>query len=117
MKFATAIITATVAAVASAKSAWNFPAEGPCVAACTDAAGKSINPHYDDVDSNGPFFFASLSYNYEIFTPNSNAFKIKAGLCIVSCPKKEQKAYTANHPLKRQWYLNSKSTGSRRRRL
>ncbi|KAG0011901.1 hypothetical protein BGZ81_001887 [Podila clonocystis] len=99
MKFATAIVAATVAAVASAQPAWNFPLR------------------YDDVNSNGPFFLASLSYNYEVGTPNTKTFDAKSDFCIASCPQKEQRAYLASYPLKLNWYKTIRSTGRRRRRL
>ncbi|KAG0337617.1 hypothetical protein BG000_005205 [Podila horticola] len=117
MKFATAIVAAAVAAVASAQSAWNFPADGACVAACTDAAGKSFFPFYDDVDSNGPFFFTSLSYTFERGTPSTIAFMTKAGTCMNSCPMPEQNAYRASYPLKLKWYQSNKPAALRRRRL
>ncbi|KAG0360015.1 hypothetical protein BG005_011708 [Podila minutissima] len=124
IKFATVIIAAAVAAVASAKSPsktpWNFPAEGPCVAACTDAAGKSLYRLYDDVDSNGPFFLASLSYNnYNTGTPNTNAFMYELGNCIVYCPKKELRPTPPATPSRCSGtgHNTSKSTGPRRCRL
>ncbi|KAG0019518.1 hypothetical protein BGZ81_009691 [Podila clonocystis] len=117
MKFATAIVAAAAAAVVSAQSAWTFPPEGPCVAACTDSVGKSFFPLYDDVDSTGPFFFTSLSYTFERGTPTTIDFMTQAGTCMNSCPISEQDTYRASYPLKLQWYKDNKPAALRRRRL
>ncbi|KAF9368031.1 hypothetical protein CPB97_005017 [Podila verticillata] len=117
MKFTTAIVAAAVAAIASAQSAWNFPAEGPCVATCTDVAGKDLFPMYNDVDPTNPFFYASLSYTFERGTQSTIAFMTAAGTCMQSCPMTEQTAYRASYPLKLKWYQQNKPTAVRRRRL
>ncbi|KAG0029139.1 hypothetical protein BGZ81_004069 [Podila clonocystis] len=113
MKFAAAIIATAVAAVASAKfleTPWNFPAEGPCVAACTDVVGKSLFRHYNDVDSNGTYFLTSLAYTFEFRTCNSRVFMAKIGICIASC-ENELEIYTTNYPLKKEWYMANKGEG------
>ncbi|KAF9015973.1 hypothetical protein BGZ52_006203 [Haplosporangium bisporale] len=117
MKFATAIVATTVAAVASAQALWTFPPEGPCVANCTDSVGKTFFPFYNDVDSTGPFFFTSLSYTFERGTPTTIEFMSAAGTCMQTCPMPEQNAYRASYPLKLKWYQDNKPAALARRRL
>ncbi|KAF9080603.1 hypothetical protein BGX23_001917 [Mortierella sp. AD031] len=113
MRFISAIVASAIAAVASAQLTYPFAAEGPCVAACTDVAGKDMFPLYNDVDVNGPFFFASLAYTFERGTPSTIAFMTAAGTCMNSCPMTEQTAYRASYPLKLKWYNANKPTTRR----
>ncbi|KAF9380986.1 hypothetical protein CPB97_008021 [Podila verticillata] len=115
MKFAIAIVAAAIAAVASAQTAWNFPPEGACVAACTAAVGKSVFPVYDDVNSEGPFFFTSLSYNYDTDASSSlypvrEVFRNGSEICMLGCPETEQEAYRDHYFQKFVWYHNNKSS-------
>ncbi|KAG0019519.1 hypothetical protein BGZ81_009692, partial [Podila clonocystis] len=98
-------------------SAWTFPPEGLCVAACTDSVGKTFFPLYDDVDSTGPFFLTSLAYTFERGTPTTIAFMTQAGTCMNSCPISEQNAYRASYPGKLKWYQDNKTPALRRRRF
>ncbi|KAH7055332.1 hypothetical protein BKA57DRAFT_501844 [Linnemannia elongata] len=115
MRFASAIVAAAAAAIASAQVVFPFAPEGPCVAACTDVAGKSFFPLYDDVDANGPFFFTSLSYTFERGTPMAIAFMTKAGTCMNDCPMDQQNAYRASYYPKYNWYQANKPAPLRRR--
>ncbi|KAK3806572.1 MAG: hypothetical protein J3R72DRAFT_481244 [Linnemannia gamsii] len=115
MRFASAIVAAAIAAIASAQIVYPFAPEGPCVAACTDSAGKSIFPFYDDVNANGPFFFHSLGFTFNRGSPDTITFMTKAGTCMNSCPLSEQEAYRASYYPKYNWYqANKPVTGSRR---
>ncbi|KAI9235218.1 MAG: hypothetical protein BYD32DRAFT_421659 [Podila humilis] len=115
MKFVTAIIAAAIAAVTSAQSTWDFPAESPCVAACTAAVGKSVFPLYDDVNSEGPFFLASLSFIYDTdisssLYPIREVFRNGNDICMLGCPETEQEAYRESYFQKFVWYHNNKSS-------
>ena len=111
MKFATAIVAAAVAAVASAKSTWNFPAEGACIAACTNTIGKNYFPLYDDVNSEGPFFFVSLAYSHE-YGPeapaDAEAFRSATQICMLGCSDSEREAYYGYRMDKMMWYRENK---------
>ncbi|KAG0045132.1 hypothetical protein BGZ83_009607 [Gryganskiella cystojenkinii] len=116
MRFITAIVAASVAAVASAQSAYfPFSPEGACVAACTASVGKTMFPLYDDVNENGPFFIPSLGYTYERGTPTTIQFMTAAGTCMAPCPTAELDLYRAQYPLKLKWYQANKSATLRRR--
>ncbi|KAG0268104.1 hypothetical protein BGZ95_002621 [Linnemannia exigua] len=115
MRFASAIVAAAVAAIASAQIVYPFAPEGPCVAACTDSVGKALFPLYDDVNANGPFFFASLGYTFNRGSPTTITFMSQAGTCMNTCPMSEQDAYRASYYPKYNWYQTNKpATGLRR---
>ncbi|KAG0283490.1 hypothetical protein BGZ96_012108 [Linnemannia gamsii] len=116
MRFATAIVAAAAAAIASAQVVFPFAPEGPCVAACTNEAGKSLYPFYNDVNPNSPFFFPSLAYTYERGSKNAIAFMTKAGTCMTNCPMDEQNAYRASYYPKLTWYNNNKPSAAPARR-
>ncbi|KAF9081970.1 hypothetical protein BGX29_004161, partial [Mortierella sp. GBA35] len=78
------------------------------------AAGKNLFPLYDDVDVNGPFFFASLAYTFERGTPSTIAFMTAAGTCMNSCPMPEQTLYRSQYPPKLAWYKANKPAALRR---
>ncbi|KAG9068059.1 hypothetical protein KI688_011651 [Linnemannia hyalina] len=115
MRFASAIVAAAAAAIASAQVVFPFAPEGACVAKCTDDAGKFYFPLYDDVDVNGPFFFTSLSYTFERGTPMAIAFMTKAGTCMNDCPIDQQNAYRDSYYPKYNWYQANKPAPLRRR--
>ncbi|KAF9926835.1 hypothetical protein FBU30_003657 [Linnemannia zychae] len=115
MRFASAVVVAAMAAIASAQSAYfPFAPEGPCVAACTDRVGKSMFPLYNDVDENGPFFLPSLAYTYERGTPTTIQFMTEAGQCMTPCPVPELDLYRAQYPNKLKWYQANKPVLRRR---
>ncbi|KAF9026786.1 hypothetical protein CPC16_007965 [Podila verticillata] len=107
MKFATAIVAAAVAAIANAQTAWNFPPEGACVAACTNTVGKAAFPMYDDVNSEGPFFLVSLSYYFNVGTPQSDVRNTQRTICMLGCLDAEVEAYHKSTPVKFAWYVNN----------
>ncbi|KAF9903605.1 hypothetical protein EC991_003517 [Linnemannia zychae] len=115
MRFASAIVAAAVAAIASAQIVYPFAPEGPCVAACTDSVGKSLFPLYDDVDANGPFFFTSLGYTFNRGSPDTITFMTQAGTCMNTCPMSEQDAYRASYYPKYNWYQANKPAAGLRR--
>ncbi|KAG0372017.1 hypothetical protein BGX24_000856, partial [Mortierella sp. AD032] len=112
MRLSAVAIAASLVAVANAQSAYfPHPPEAACVAACTDRIGKAMFPEYNDIDEYGPHFIESLSYSYEIGSPNTLKFVPEVGKCFVACTGAELGKYGMQYSAKKAWYdLNKNST-------
>ncbi|KAF9181262.1 hypothetical protein BGZ51_005565 [Haplosporangium sp. Z 767] len=110
MRFSAIAIISTVVAVASAQTGgYPFKANGACVAACLDKAGKSMFPNFSS-DPNSPYFIESLSYAHDRGTPKYMAYMTQTGTCISTCPKDEQDQYMADYQAKADWYAANKDS-------
>ncbi|KAG0268105.1 hypothetical protein BGZ95_002622 [Linnemannia exigua] len=89
--------------------AFPFQPNGPCVAKCTNEAGKSLYSDYSE-DPKSPYFWESMSYSYVPGSDKNQAFMVKAGTCMAVCPKPEIALYTGQYMAQVAWYKANKPT-------
>ncbi|KAF9094439.1 hypothetical protein BGX27_001461, partial [Mortierella sp. AM989] len=111
MRVSTAAIAASLVAIVNAQTAYfPFTPEGACVAECTNSVGKTLFSNYTDLDEYSPYFIESLSYTFERGSPKAINFMTKAGMCMGKCPMPELDLYSANYPIKLEWYNLNKDS-------
>src|SRR4051812_18288489 len=67
-------------------------------------------PEYNDIDEYGPHFIESLSYSYEIGSPNTVKFISEVGKCFGTCSAADLGKYGTQYTPKKTWYdLNKNS--------
>ncbi|KAF9119130.1 hypothetical protein BGW39_000536 [Mortierella sp. 14UC] len=88
-----------------------FEPNGPCVAGCTNQAGKALFPDYSE-DPKSPYFIQSLGYSFESGSPNTQKFMTDAGTCMGKCPQTELDLYMKQFTEQKAWYLANKNAGT-----
>ncbi|KAG0283489.1 hypothetical protein BGZ96_012107, partial [Linnemannia gamsii] len=87
--------------------AFPFTPNGPCVAACTLQAGRSLNPNYSE-DPKSPYFWQSMAYYFVPGSNDNNKFMTSAGFCMVPCPQSELDLFQNQFSAQVKWYNANK---------
>ncbi|KAI9321486.1 hypothetical protein BX666DRAFT_985328 [Dichotomocladium elegans] len=84
---------ASVAAAQNCNPSYNFSSVSSCISECNKKAGLEQYADYTE-DPNSPNFIKSLSYRCAKGTPAYTQFMTTSGICMMSCPKADQDAFT-----------------------